>query len=167
MIKALRNRVSLRANLRRHRGAQRRVGRSWATADSGQALIEFAMVAIPMSLLLVGIIKFGILFDQYVTLTNATDTGARTLAVNRGAGTGPPTACSLAQTAVNSAAATLNASQINSTMSFPSPDTSTCSALVAGDSAVVETTYPCNLQILFLNLWPSCQLTAETTVRIE
>lgn len=167
MIKAFRKRVSLRGNVRRRSGVRQRVGRSWAAHESGQALYEFAMVAIPMSLLVVGIIKFGILFAQYVTLTNATNTGARTLAVNRGAGTGPPTACTMAQTALDSAATTLTASQITFTTSFPSPDTSTCSALVAGDSATLEATYPCNLQILFLNLWPGCQLVAETTVRIE
>jgi len=166
-MKALWNRMFWRANLLRYRGSRRRVGRSWAAGESGQALFEFAMIAIPMSLLIVGIIKFGILFDQYVTLTQATDTGARTLAVNRGAGTGPPTACSMAQTALDNAATTLTTSQINVSTSFPSPDTSTCSALVAGDSATVEATYPCDLQILFLNLWPSCQLVAETTVRIE
>jgi Flp pilus assembly protein TadG len=167
MMKALWNRVSLKGNLRRHRGARLRAGRTWAAAESGQALYEFAIVAIPLSLLIVGIIKFGILFDQYVTLTDATDTGARTLAVNRGAGTGPPTACTMAETALDNAATTLTTSQISFSTSFPSPDTSTCSALVAGDEATVEATYPCNLQILFLNLWPSCQLVAETTVRIE
>ena len=165
MMKALWNRVGLRAH--RRRGVRLRLGRFWAAGESGQALFEFAMVAIPMSLLVVGIIKFGILFDQYVALTQATDTGARTLAVNRGAGTGPPTACSLAQTALDNAATSLTTSQINFSTSFPSPDTSTCSALVAGDAATVEATYPCNLQILFLNLWPSCQLVAETTIRIE
>lgn len=167
MMKAFWNRVALRASPRRHRAARLRAARTWAAGESGQALYEFAMVAIPLSLLVVGIIKFGILFDQYVTLTQAADTGARTLAVNRGAGTGPPTACSLAETALDSAASTLTTSQISFSTSFPSPDTSTCSALVAGDSATVEATYPCDLEILFLNLWPNCQLTAETTVRIE
>lgn len=166
-MRALSNLVSLKASLRRYRAARLPAGRRWAAGESGQALYEFAIVAIPLSLLVVGIIKFGILFDQYITLTQATDTGARTLAVNRGAGTGPPTACTMAETALDNAASTLTSSQISISTSFPSPDTSTCSSLVAGDEATVEATYPCNLQVLFLNLWPSCQLTAETTVRIE
>jgi Flp pilus assembly protein TadG len=122
---------------------------------------------LPLLMVIFGIIKFGILFGQYTTLTNATAYGARTLAVNRGAGTGPPTACTLAQTALQSAATTLSASQINISITFPSPETSTCSDLQPGDAATVQATYPCDLQILFLNAWPSCQLTAETVVRIE
>jgi Flp pilus assembly protein TadG len=130
-------------------------------------MVEFALVLLPLLMVIFGIIKFGILFGQYTTLTNATAYGARTLAVSRGAGTGPPTACSLAETALQNAATTLSPSQINIGISFPSPDTSTCANLVAGDSANVQATYPCDLQILFLNVWPSCQLTAQTVVRIE
>lgn len=130
-------------------------------------MVEFALILLPLLILIFGLIKFGILFGQYVTLTNATAYGARTLAVNRGAGTGPPTACTMAQNALDGAAVTLNPSQINFSISFPSPDTSTCSALETGDTAVMQATYPCNLQILFLNVWPGCQLVAHTTVRIE
>lgn len=167
MMKSLSNLVSLRANLRRHRGAGLPAGQTHAAGESGQALVEFALVLLPLLILVFGIIKFGILFGQYVTLTNANAYAARTLAVGRGDGTGPPTACSAALTALDSAATTLNTSQINFSTSFPSPDTSTCSALQTGDAAVVQATYPCNLQILFLNVWPSCQLVAQTTVRIE
>jgi len=130
-------------------------------------MVEFAFVLLPLLVVVFGVIKFGILFGQYVTLTNATAYGANTLAVNRGAGTGPPTACSMEQTALDNAAPTLDPSQINLSTSFPSPDTSTCSALQPGDVAVVQATYPCDLQILFLNVWPTCQLVAQTTVRIE
>jgi len=167
MMKPLSNFVRLRANLRGHRAARLPAGRARDAGETGQAMVEFALVLLPLLILVFGIIKFGILFGQYVTLTNATGYGARTLAVSRGDGTGPPTACSAAQTALDSAATTLNSSQINFSVSFPSPDTSTCSALQSGDAAVVQATYPCNLQILFLNVWPSCQLVAQTTVRIE
>ncbi len=135
--------------------------------ESGQSLVEFALLLLPLLMVVFGIIKFGILFGQYVTLTNATAYGARTLAVDRGAGTGPPNACALAETALDNAATTLNPSQINISISFPSPDTSTCSNLMPGDSAVVQATYPCNMQILFLNVWPTCQMNAQTTIRIE
>lgn len=130
-------------------------------------MVEFGLILLPLLMLIFGIIKFGILFGQYTTLTNATAYGARTLAVNRGAGTGPPNACSLANTALDTAATTLSTSHITINISFPSPDTSTCSALVAGDAATVQATYPCDLQILFLNVWPSCTLAAQTTVRVE
>jgi Flp pilus assembly protein TadG len=153
--------------LRKRRVTASRAGRTRARGESGQALVEFALILLPTLMLIFGIIKFGILFNNYVTLTNATAYGARVLAVNRGAGSGPPNACSLAETALDSSATTLVSSQISPSITFPSPDTSTCNELVSGDSASFTATYPCNLQILFLNVWPSCTLTAQTTIRIE
>ena len=164
------DRPSLRANLldRLHvrRKARVRAGQARAS-EEGQAMVEFALVLLPLLMLLFGIIKFGILFNNYVTLTNAAAYGARTLAVNRGAGSGPPDACALAETALTNSAVTLNSSQITITPAFPSPDTSTCDSLVPGEPATIQATYPCDLQILFLNVWPSCQLSAQVTVRIE
>ncbi len=155
-----------RLQKRRRRGPFRaapgRVG-----GEAGQALVEFALMLVPLLLVILGIIKFGILFGEYVTLTNATGYGARTLAVSRGNGTGPPTACQAATTALDNAATTLSTSQITVSITFPSPDTSTCSALQPGDSGEVQATYPCNLQILFFNFWPNCELSSQTTVRIE
>lgn len=43
----------------------------------GQALVEFAAVLLPVLLLVVGIIQFGLLFGANVTLTNAAREGAR------------------------------------------------------------------------------------------
>jgi Flp pilus assembly protein TadG len=43
----------------------------------GQALVEFAAVLMPVLLLIVGIIQFGLLFGANVTLTNAAREGAR------------------------------------------------------------------------------------------
>jgi Flp pilus assembly protein TadG len=159
--------AKLRARLRKCRAVPARASRIGTGGEGGQALVEFALVLLPMLMLIFGIIKFGILFNNYVTLTNATAYGARVLAVNRGAGSGPPNACSLAETALDSAATTLVSSQISPSITFPSPDTSTCNALQPGDTANFTVTYPCNLQILFLNVWPSCTLTAETVIRIE
>jgi len=49
-----------------------------ARNDRGQALVEFALVLLPVLLILVGIIQFGLLFGANVTLTNAAREGART-----------------------------------------------------------------------------------------
>lgn len=46
-------------------------------AHRGQALVEFAAVLLPVLLLVVGIIQFGLLFGANVTLTNATREAAR------------------------------------------------------------------------------------------
>lgn len=43
----------------------------------GQAMVEFAAVLVPVLLIVVGIIQFGLLFGANVTLTNATREGAR------------------------------------------------------------------------------------------
>ena len=43
----------------------------------GQSLVEFSLVLMPLLLVLFGIIQFGLIFNGYVTLTNAVRDGAR------------------------------------------------------------------------------------------
>lgn len=43
----------------------------------GQSLVEFALVLMPLMLILLGIIQFGFIFNAYVTMTNAAREGAR------------------------------------------------------------------------------------------
>ena len=45
--------------------------------ERGQALVEFVAVLLPLLLIVVGIIQFGLLFGANVTLTNAVREGAR------------------------------------------------------------------------------------------
>jgi Flp pilus assembly protein TadG len=45
--------------------------------ETGQALAEFAIVAIPMLLLLLGILQFGLIYNAQVGLTNAIRDAAR------------------------------------------------------------------------------------------
>ena len=141
--------------------------RNRETLEAGQALVEFAWALPLLMLVMVAILKFGIFFYNYITLSNAVGTGARVLAVSRGAGAGPPTACTMATTALTSAAQNLTTSQITTSITFPSPDTSTCSSLQTGDSAVVQATYPCSLVIFGNNVIPGCTLSSQTTIRIE
>jgi Flp pilus assembly protein TadG len=46
-------------------------------AERGQSLVEFALVMMPLFVILLGIIQFGFIFNAYVTITNATREGAR------------------------------------------------------------------------------------------
>src|SRR3990170_2135618 len=46
-------------------------------AREGQAMVEFAAVLLPIMLVVVGIIQFGLLFNAEVTLTNAAREGGR------------------------------------------------------------------------------------------
>ncbi|MEX1171723.1 MAG: TadE/TadG family type IV pilus assembly protein [Chloroflexota bacterium] len=49
--------------------------------DAGQSLVEFALVLMPLFLILLGIIQFGFIFNTYVTMTNAAREGARAASV--------------------------------------------------------------------------------------
>ncbi len=55
----------------------RAASRRSQTAETGQSLVEFALVLTPLMLILLGIIQFGFIFNSYVTLTNATREAAR------------------------------------------------------------------------------------------
>ena len=135
-----------------------------AGSEEGSSLFELAMALPLLTMLLVGIIKGGILFYDYVTLADAVAVGARTLATSRGV----TTACTLAETALTNAATNLVTSNVTITISFPSPNDSCPGTLNPGDQANVQATYPCNLAIPFVgNLWPTCTLTSQTSVRIE
>jgi len=63
--------------LHRLRPARSRAGLFGVRASRGQALVEFAFVLLPVLLLIVGIVQFGLLFGANVTLTNAAREGAR------------------------------------------------------------------------------------------
>jgi Flp pilus assembly protein TadG len=129
-----------------------------------------------LAMLLVGIVYSGITFYDYVVLANSVAVGARTVAINRGAGTGPPTACAMGETALKNAAYSLKQASITiAAETFIG--SSTCSALVAGDSMTMTATYPCYLTIPFtgatpINLCPVVSngqgyIRSQTTVRVE
>ena len=48
------------------------------STEAGQSLVEFAMVLMPLLVILLGIIQFGFVFNAYVTITNSAREGART-----------------------------------------------------------------------------------------
>jgi len=128
--------------------------------EQGGALYEFAMVLPLLGMLLVAIIYGGITFYNYVELTNAVAIGARTLATNRAQFAGPPTACTLEETALKNAAANLITSQITiAAETFAG--SSVCSNLQQGDAGTVSATYPCNLTIPFSNI-NLCPVTGGT-----
>ena len=60
-------------------------------SERGQSLVEFALVLMPLFVILLAIIQFGFIFNAYVTITNATREGARngTVYVYDAAGEGP------------------------------------------------------------------------------
>jgi Flp pilus assembly protein TadG len=48
-----------------------------STPVRGQSLVEFALVMMPLFVIILGIIQFGFIFNAYVTITNASREGAR------------------------------------------------------------------------------------------
>ena len=55
-----------------------------AFGERGQALVEFAIVLPVLMLLILGIVKGGLLYNNYLQLTDAVRSGARQLAIERG-----------------------------------------------------------------------------------
>jgi Flp pilus assembly protein TadG len=55
----------------------RRARRDARGAESGQSLVEFSLVLMPLFLILLGIIQFGFIFNTYVTMTNASRDATR------------------------------------------------------------------------------------------
>src|SRR5438094_1149840 len=101
----------------------------------GQSMTEFALVLPILALLLFGVIQFGILFNNYVTLTDAVRAGARKAAVSRELGSGA--AVSATQQAVQNSATDLDKSKLT-----PIQVTSTWQH---GDPVTVHAEYPYNI----------------------
>jgi Flp pilus assembly protein TadG len=119
--------------------------------EDGQALVEFAIIAPLLLLLVTGIIQFGLMFNAYITLTDAVRSGARELAIGRGLS--DPCDPAVTQTVDSAVGISLPASQVTTTLS--SPDTCGSGSYPArsggseaqGDEATVSATYPFKLTI--------------------
>jgi Flp pilus assembly protein TadG len=162
--------------------SRRRAGRRRSFGGQrGQALVEFALVLPVLMLVLVGIIKGGMLYNNYLSLTDAVRSGARQLAIERG----QSSPCGDAANEVISSASGLTSSNISITMTEnpeasgdPAGATYTTTGsptgtgacpftLVSGSAATLTATYPCDLQILWFNFASTCQLSASATERVE
>jgi Flp pilus assembly protein TadG len=123
--------------------------------EDGQAITEFALILPVLMALLLGIIQFGILFNNYVTITDAARAGARKAAVSRfasdnGAG---------AKLAAQNAAANLDLTD-RVTVSSAS------NWLVPGTEVTVTVTYPYSINILGWTV-KAGDLTSTTKERLE
>jgi len=85
--------------------------------SSGQALLEFAIVAPLLLLLALGMLVFGIALNQQLVLSNATEIAAQQVAISRGSTT---SVCTIAETAFVNAAPDLNSSNLTFTLSLSS-----------------------------------------------
>lgn len=145
--------------------------RAWLREERGQSALEFALTAPVLLLIVTGITTFGIAMNNYLSLTEATNVGARQLAITRGQGSDP---CSLAAATVAAAAPSLKNTG-SSTTGFgftfviagttytSNPPTCSSATLTQGAPVIVTVTYPCSLKVYGRNLAPTCYLTAQTT----
>ncbi len=118
-------------------------------------MVEFALVAPLLFLILFGIIQFGIAFMNSVALTDAVRAGARKAAVSRSAA--DPTQATKA--AVLGAATDLDTSQLSSRITVTSD-------WVSGDTVTVDATYPYSINLLGIVV-ASGNLHSSTTERVE
>jgi Flp pilus assembly protein TadG len=121
--------------------------------QEGQTLTEFAMVLPLLALLLFGVIQFGIVFHQYVTLTDAVRAGGRQGAVSRDLAN--PTDRVVDR--VRTSAADLDPGKLGVSVS---------STWVQGSDVQVVATYPYNISLLGVVV-KTGTLRAQTTERVE
>jgi Flp pilus assembly protein TadG len=134
----------------------------------GVSAIEFAIISPVLLTILLAIFQFGSAMNDYLVLTNAAAKGALTMALGRGTATPYGTTIS----AINAAAPNLTPASITTTVTVNgtacSTDSACSTALVAGVSAVVKTTYPCNLTVMGINYAPNgCTLKAQTAQMVQ
>jgi Flp pilus assembly protein TadG len=122
--------------------------------EDGQSMTEFAIVLPIFCVLLFGVIQFGILWNNYVTLTDATRAGARKAAVSR-----------------HGAPVTAACTQVRASASDLKGDLQ-CSASVTGPldrpggDVKVTATYPYNISLLGFVV-ASGRLNTTQTERME
>jgi Flp pilus assembly protein TadG len=122
-------------------------------SEQGQSLTEFALALPILALLLFAVIQFGIVFNNYVTLVDATRAGARKGAVGREQGN--PSGAVVAE--VKASARDLNQSQLGVTVS---------STWQPSSDVTVTATYPYRISLLGLVV-KSGNLRSQTTERVE
>ncbi len=126
-------------------------------------MVEFVLVAPILLLLVFGIVQFGVLFNNYVTLTDAVRAGARQAAVSRML----PNPETLAHNRVKGAAGHLDTADnvLVVTVDPLNPANGTHTWVQGGD-VTVKATYPYSINLLGFVI-KAGHLTSQTTERVE
>jgi Flp pilus assembly protein TadG len=124
-------------------------------------MVEFALVLPILLLLVMGIIQFGILFNNYVALTDGVRAGARQAAVSRDL----PDPVAAATNRVKASAAGLDEGKLEVTVTPYDPEDGSASWVQGGD-VTVEAKYPYQISILGMVVM-SGKLKSTTTERVE
>ena len=123
--------------------------------SDGQAAVEMALILPILVVLVLAIAQFGIAFNNYLTLTDATRAGARKAAVSRFAGDGGTAAKALVMSDASSVPG------VSATVTSSDPTWS-----VPGSDVVVTATAPYSINILGWVI-KAGNLTSTTTESLE
>jgi len=121
--------------------------------ERGQALVEFTIILPILLLLILGILQFGIVFNNYITLTDAVRAGARQASVGRSVA--DPAGAAVSR--VRASAAGLDQSKLAVTVTSP---------WTQGADVKVRATYPYDISLLGMVV-QSGDLVSESTERVE
>jgi Flp pilus assembly protein TadG len=116
-------------------------------------MVEFALVLPLLLVIMFAVVQFGIVYNDYVTLTDATRAGARKGAVSRLAA--DPAGATVA--AVENSASGLDLAEL---------DVDVVSTFQQGQDVTVEATYPYEINLLGIHV-ASGTLSSKTTERVE
>lgn len=122
-------------------------------SERGQSLTEFALALPILALLLFAVIQFGITFNNYVTLVDATRAGARKGAVGRE----QQNPANAVTQEVRASAKDLKQSDLNVTVT---------STWQASSDVTVTATYPYSISLLGMVVKRG-RLSSSTTERVE
>jgi Flp pilus assembly protein TadG len=125
------------------------------SSEDGQTAVEFALVLPIIAVLLFGIVEFGVVFHDYVTVTDASRVGARKAAVSRLKGDFGTSA----ETAAENAAESLKGAGL--TVDCDSTDWTT-----PGSDVFCTVSYPYSINLVGWVV-TSGTLTSKTTERLE
>jgi Flp pilus assembly protein TadG len=125
--------------------------------SSGQALLEFAVVAPLLLMLALGMCVFGIGLNEQLVLSNATELAAQEVAISRGQTTSTDNPCEIAESTFTSAAPNLTATSLTFTLtlsgqssipgttgasSFATASNCSTDTLVEGQTVTLTVSYP-------------------------
>jgi Flp pilus assembly protein TadG len=125
--------------------------------EQGQTMAEFALVLPVLAILLFGVIQFGIVFNNYLAVTDAVRAGARQAAVARYLPAGDREA--VVEAKVYASADSLDESKLDVTVT-PSD------GWAPGSDVTVEASYPYSINLLG-KVVKDGFLTSKTTERVE
>jgi Flp pilus assembly protein TadG len=118
-------------------------------------MAEFAIVVPVLLLVLLGIMQLGVVYNNWVTLTDAARAGARKAAVCRSGCS--PSATTATVNAVRNSAPNLNQTNLS---------VSVTSTWAQGSDATVSASYPWSINVMGVVV-ASGTMTASTTERVE